>query len=1050
MTHLNRLACIATAAACLLGSSALAFQAQAGPNNTDSKTDKPVGYTPPEALTPLITKPKPGLEARKPMPKPATVRKPERTFDMLVVKFGDPVVGPGAVTRSGAVELNPDFGQAEAEVKALVDRFNLTFRHAVPQDQTTLQSLYEKAEQRSGRMQPNLKSYFYVEGDPANLDHVANVLNGMETVEVVRWYEDTRPTMDLNRGGDPPEGGCCMPDNSCEVLTEAACLNAGGMYDGDGTDCEPNPCNNGACCVPDPMGGFGCIELSEQACHNAGGYFQGDGEDCTDDDGDPLCDSFTPDCGEPGTGGCFWIDGENGTPYCNDLGCCELICDFDPFCCEEQDPPGGRWDETCASTANLICQSPPADRCQTPFNDSCLEPHFSGGCANQSCCETVIAMDPACNNMWDAGCVELARNYCGDVDAVEDFTATQGYRTPQSYLAQLGEIPDDLEPVLPVLDSGNVFLGFGGEGWNLFDPDDPFGGLYGLGQELLDDFGVDEYGEGVLTRGKTIKVGVIEWGWWGPEPFEDDNGNGEFDAGEPFTDVNDDGQYTTGHEDLDVITEPGQTLLLIPQITSPDHGTACLGIINSIENAFGMTGIAPDADAYFFPLTSVEEGPRELAAWTSALAEFGPGDVLSASYGPGPPTGNLNNDAIMWPIFRMASDLGITVCVAAGNDCFNLDDAPDLGDSGAIVCGASSPGTPYYRLAFSNFCTNPDNERSNIVHLKAWGTYVASCGYGDLAAEDGDPYRSYTIGFGGTSAATPQLAGLVACLQGLAKQFYGIPLPPETIRGAMGAPGTPPSPPTRLFGGFDTDGDLCSLDLDPDIGPHMIGPYPVAAGDFGAASSAILNQSGIGFDDSPNVNDVVVLNGEKIFGSKFSVKGSDNTYFVVQSEQADFAGPSVPSNLPANIPPGVVNSAQYAAPGEVADLLVIAESPVNIAGSINVFAEVQGPPDSIVVTFVEAYDWFSSQWEFVGVTVLNGSADLGLGGPLGMPQRFLRPSNKQILVRVWGSSFGTTGGLFGDGSGRVLPYLMRYDWVTVDVTEGFATPSNIPPGGFFR
>ena len=41
---------------------------------------------------------------------------------------------------------------------------------------------------------------------------------------------------------------------------------------------------------------------------------------------------------------------------------------------------------------------------------------------------------------------------------------------------------------------------------------------------------------------------------------------------------------------------------------------------------------------------------------------------------------------------------------------------------------------------------------------------------------DGTPYGAYTNSFNGTSAACPQVAGLVACLQGLSKQFAGLPI----------------------------------------------------------------------------------------------------------------------------------------------------------------------------------------------------------------------------------------------------------------------------------
>ena len=44
-----------------------------------------------------------------------------------------------------------------------------------------------------------------------------------------------------------------------------------------------------------------------------------------------------PDCGIVGTGDCFDPAG-NGTPFCDNEGCCRFICDqLDPYCCAEDD-----------------------------------------------------------------------------------------------------------------------------------------------------------------------------------------------------------------------------------------------------------------------------------------------------------------------------------------------------------------------------------------------------------------------------------------------------------------------------------------------------------------------------------------------------------------------------------------------------------------------------------------------------------------------------------------------------------------------------------------
>lgn len=996
---------------------------------------------------PLVEPPKRGLVARKPMPK-RPVTKPVRATNLLIVKFGDPVVGPAAV-RNGRLTLKAPFRDFEAQLDQMADRFNVTFRQAVPHGQIKLEKLYQQAERNSGRMQPNLKSYMYVEGDMASLQAVATELINMRIVELVEWHEDMRPST----GGDPI-GSCCLPDDSCTEVTEADCLAMAGTYNGDFTDCAPNPCNAGACCYPGELG-FECAEVSADSCNNdLNGYFQGAGEVCINMDDEFICDDLNPECGEDSAGSCFWTDGENGTPFCSNNDCCELICDQDPFCCDEGE---GRWDEFCAAIANQICATPPADRCNTPLNGNCTEPNSAGGCNNATCCNTVCGLDPTCcNSTWDDLCVELARENCATIEDRDDYTSLQGYRDRDAY--NFAKIPEHLVALLPVTDGGQIYNGFGGQGWHLFDPTDPHEGMYGIGQELLDVYGVDEYGDGVLTRGKSINVAVIEWGYWGPEPFEDDNDNGEYDDGESFSDVNDNGIWDEGHEDLDVIPEPGQTLILNPQIAENDHGTACLGIINGKENGFGVTGIAPDAQAYFFPLTSVEEGPRPLAAWTSALNTLLPGDVISASYGPGPEVGNLNNSLFMWPIIRLASDLGITVCIAAGNACYNLDDAPDLGDSGAMVVGACSPGFPWYRLIFSNYCTDPGPvlpggviERSNIVHIKAWGTGVATCGYGDLSLPDGDRWRSYTVSFGGTSAAAPQIAGLAACLQGLAKQFYGITLTPEQIRVALGAPGIPPPlPAPRLFGGFDDSVD-CSLDLDGTAGPHMIGPYPVAAGDFGSAASTILNQGFAGFDDSPLVEEVIVLHGDKVYGNHFSVKGSDDNYLVINSLPANLNGPSVPDTLPAGVTAGQIEKARYLAEGQTVDILVTGRSPVANVSDMTIVTEYQPPPGIISLFVVEAYDWFSKQWIFIGVTVWTGTeGEIALGFNVPGAYRFVRAQDRMIMFRLYGVSFGNSfiPSFGGGGTGRKTRFIERVDWLDVQVQEGFAAPLPIPPNLF--
>ena len=72
-------------------------------------------------------------------------------------------------------------------------------------------------------------------------------------------------------------GACCLPDGTCTGSTEAQCDAAGGLYQGDATDCAAADCPSvGACCFEDGT----CTDGTEAQCDTAGGAYQGDGTDC--------------------------------------------------------------------------------------------------------------------------------------------------------------------------------------------------------------------------------------------------------------------------------------------------------------------------------------------------------------------------------------------------------------------------------------------------------------------------------------------------------------------------------------------------------------------------------------------------------------------------------------------------------------------------------------------------------------------------------------------------------------------------------------------------
>jgi hypothetical protein len=83
-------------------------------------------------------------------------------------------------------------------------------------------------------------------------------------------------TLDFSILGCIPEA-CCFADGRCELSMPSDCRQLGGIPQGSGTTCDPNPCTvtGGACCYVDGHCEFG----SETDC-GGNGVFQGEGTTC--------------------------------------------------------------------------------------------------------------------------------------------------------------------------------------------------------------------------------------------------------------------------------------------------------------------------------------------------------------------------------------------------------------------------------------------------------------------------------------------------------------------------------------------------------------------------------------------------------------------------------------------------------------------------------------------------------------------------------------------------------------------------------------------------
>lgn len=237
------------------------------------------------------------------------------------------------------------------------------------------------------------------------------------------------------------------------------------------------------------------------------------------------------------------------------------------------------------------------------------------------------------------------------------------------------------------------------------------------------------------------------------------------------------------------------------------HGAAVLGELAAADNGYGATGIVPDVTlGLSSPIWSTATTPHNCAgAIDNAASHLRRGDVLviEQHYPEWVPVVLANGTVItmirtpgglvpndgsqrgylpaedvqaIYDAVRLATAKGIVVVEAAGNGAMDLDD-PFWGkrfdrstrDSGAILVGAASSGGRT-ALGFSNF--------GSRVDLQGWGENVATLGYGDtpsLRANGGDARQWYTQSFGGTSSATPIVAGAAAAVNGT-RLAYGDPV----------------------------------------------------------------------------------------------------------------------------------------------------------------------------------------------------------------------------------------------------------------------------------
>lgn len=246
------------------------------------------------------------------------------------------------------------------------------------------------------------------------------------------------------------------------------------------------------------------------------------------------------------------------------------------------------------------------------------------------------------------------------------------------------------------------------------------------------------------------------------------------------------------HEDVPSLT-PNQFLGVVPPglVWESWHGVAGASCLAAARNEYGLTGIVDEADMRYvaYPNNGGTENGIMLAA-----ANCQPGDVILTvlqfvlgQYGA--------NDWVPIEFLQGAFDATLTatangriVVNCAGNGYCSLDDPRFLRrfdrtfrDSGAIMVAATDGGLPQ-RINFSNW--------GSRVDANAWGANCVAATTGNLFLGNNDRRQAYSASYGGTSAASTTLCGVVAALQGGARRQLGRSLTTAELRSVLAGYGS--------------------------------------------------------------------------------------------------------------------------------------------------------------------------------------------------------------------------------------------------------------------
>ncbi len=499
------------------------------------------------------------------------------------------------------------------------------------------------------------------------------------------------------------------------------------------------------------------------------------------------------------------------------------------------------------------------------------------------------------------------------------------------------------------------------------------------------------------------------------------------------------------HEDLigNVILEgpaiglPSVTLDFSDQ-TLTARGTAVLGVIAAEDNDIGVTGMAHQADTYFFPTRAVPApglGPQERLedAFLHALSILNSGDVLLLAFESSTADGFLLDDPEVQSLVAIAAASDINVIVPAGDRGAALPGGLDFpGIQNVTVVGAAVPGSDdqYLRWWSSNYSDVVDtviSPQDGLPNICAWGGAVTTTG-GNAnltlltieGAADVDPdtgsyqltqagrAQSYTNDFGsqidGTVAAAAQIAASVACAQSLCITLYDDPILPNILQDRMietAVFGNAGGQPAGLVGSPANAGGLYTWDLNQEaIETRSVGRIP-RLGNLAESLAFDVPDDGDFTEEIPfRIIRMDIVSGELQDGSRFSLAiQGDDEWVWMKSEEMSAGYPPINFYTPGPI--------YYSSHRDYTDILLtcaISDEVIATTG-FGVFSNRAGP-DQIGRFKTYLFDFSRNAWrQFTADTTPSADAPQEFfaepwpGAPSGL-SRYLEPSSGRLYIRI--------------------------------------------------